>query len=195
MWKGLLAMIKFLENYCRKHIGSQTLTTSKNIRLPLISWWAISGNLPCKMSYELLYNVAAWQQYQLAPANRANGVVKARELSVPMTTVLNTRISCSKFPAVLKCVELNPVYKKKDKLAEENYRLVSVLTALSKIYESSLNDQLLRHFITMFKGFLSVYQKEYSCQSLLVKVIDDWLDWICLTTTHVLQDILAVLHK
>ena len=22
-----------------------------------------------------------------------------------------------------------------------------------------------------------------------------WLDWICLTTTHVLQDILAVLHK
>ena len=23
----------------------------------------------------------------------------------------------------------------------------------------------------------------------------DWLDWICLTTTHVLQDILAVLHK
>ena len=24
---------------------------------------------------------------------------------------------------------------------------------------------------------------------------DDWLDWICLTMTHVLQDILAVLHK
>ena len=22
-----------------------------------------------------------------------------------------------------------------------------------------------------------------------------WLDWICLTTTYVLQDILAVLHK
>ena len=22
-----------------------------------------------------------------------------------------------------------------------------------------------------------------------------WLDWICLTTTHVLQDILAVVHK
>ena len=23
----------------------------------------------------------------------------------------------------------------------------------------------------------------------------DWLDWICLTTTHVIQDILGVLHK
>ena len=28
-----------------------------------------------------------------------------------------------------------------------------------------------------------------------VQVEVGWLDWICLTTTHVLQDILAVLHK
>ena len=27
------------------------------------------------------------------------------------------------------------------------------------------------------------------------KFLKGWLDWICLTTTHVLQDILAVLHK
>ena len=97
-----------------------------------------------------------------------------RELSVPMTNVLNTCISRSEFPAVLKCAELNPIYKKKDNLAEENYRPVSVLTAFCKIYESSLNDQLLQHFITIFNDFLSAYRKGYSCQSLLVKVIDDW---------------------
>ena len=28
-----------------------------------------------------------------------------------------------------------------------------------------------------------------------VELAAGWLDWICLTTTHVLQDILAVLHK
>ena len=33
-----------------------------------------------------------------------------RELSVPMTNVLNTCISRSEFPAVLKCAELNPIY-------------------------------------------------------------------------------------
>ena len=43
-----------------------------------------------------------------------------------------------------------------------------------KIYQSSLNDQLLQHFITIFKDFLSACRKGYSCQSLLVKVIDDW---------------------
>ena len=28
-----------------------------------------------------------------------------------------------------------------------------------------------------------------------MKILINWLDWICLTTTHVLQDILAVLHR
>ena len=29
----------------------------------------------------------------------------------------------------------------------------------------------------------------------IVKSHYGWMDWVCLTTTHVLQDILAVLHK
>ena len=101
-----------------------------------------------------------------------------RELSAPMTNVLNTRISRSEFLTVLKCAELNPIYKKKDNLAEENFLPVSVLTALSEIYESSLNNQLLQHFITIFNDFLSAYRKGYSCQSLLVKVIDDWKKYL-----------------
>ena len=97
-----------------------------------------------------------------------------REPSVPMTNVSKTCISRSKFSAVLKSAELNPIYKKKDNLAEENYRSVSVLTAFSRIYESSLNGQLLQHSITIFNNFLSACRKGYSCQSLLVKVIDVW---------------------
>ena len=116
-----------------------------------------------------------------------------RELSVPMTNVLNTCISRSEFPAVLKCAELNPIYKKKDNLAEENYRPVSILTALSKIYESSLNDQLLQHFITIFNDFLSAYRKGYSCQSLLVKVIDDWKK--SLDNNHIVWAVFTDLSK
>ena len=116
-----------------------------------------------------------------------------RELSVPMTNVLNTCISRSEFPAVLKCAELNPIYKKKDNLAEGNYRPVSVLTALSKTYESSLNDQLLQHFITIFNDFLSAYRKGYSCQSLLVKVIDDWKK--SLDNNHIVGGVFMDLSK
>ena len=41
-----------------------------------------------------------------------------------------------------------------------------------------------------------VYKYDYLITSVLDGyALDDQLDWICLTTTHVLQDILAVLHK
>ena len=37
------------------------------------------------------------------------------------------------FPSELKLAEVTPTYKKKDPLNEENYRLVSVLSHVSKI--------------------------------------------------------------
>ena len=35
----------------------------------------------------------------------------------------------------------------------------------------------------------------YCVNGTLLGWVGDWLDWVCLTTTHVLQDILAVLHR
>ena len=46
--------------------------------------------------------------------------------------------------------------------------------AFSKIYESLLNDQLIEYFYELFSVFLCAFRKNYSCQSLLVKMIDDW---------------------
>ena len=46
-----------------------------------------------------------------------------------------------------------------------NYRPVSVLTTLSKVYESTMNDQLLGHFALIFnnlldaKPFLLMYKR------------------------------------
>ena len=60
-----------------------------------------------------------------------------------------------------------------------------ILQFLSIIPENILRKQnslnLLTHWLTLLK----------ICYQLLVC----WLDWVCLTTTHVLQDILAVLHR
>ena len=64
------------------------------------------------------------------------------ELSVPLTSLINNCIRCEIFPNNMKCAELNPVFKKDDNLNKENYRPVSVLTSISKVFESVLNDQL-----------------------------------------------------
>ena len=115
MWERLLAKIKFLENHCRKHIGSC-----------LFPWRIYWIHVSHTVNFQLFWNVRNWSRYI------------------------------------------------KRKTTEENYRPVSVLTAVFKIYESSLNDKLQQHFITIFNAFLSAYRKRYSCQSPLVKVIDDW---------------------
>lgn len=57
---------------------------------------------------------------------------------------------------------------------KKNYRPVSILTGLSKIFESCINDQLTSHFLAIFNDLVSAFRKGYSCQTLLVKVIDDW---------------------
>ena len=60
-----------------------------------------------------------------------------------------------------------------DNLVKGNYRPVSVLTTISKIYESVVNDQMYDFFNELFEGLLTAFRKGYSCQSLLVKFIDD----------------------
>ena len=47
------------------------------------------------------------------------------------------------FPDQLKYVEVSPLCKKEDNLDKNNFRSVSILTGISKLYESLVNDQLL----------------------------------------------------
>ena len=73
----------------------------------------------------------------------------------------------------MKCAQVSPVYKNTDNLKKNNYRPVSVLTAISKTYETVLNDQMVNHFRVLFNDLLSAFRKLYSCQTLLIRFIDD----------------------
>ena len=97
-----------------------------------------------------------------------------RELAVPITNLINVSMTQSVFPDIYKCAEVSPIFKKTDSLCRGNYRPVSVLTCLSKICETIYNDQLYDHFVNIFDKLLSAFRKGYSCQSLLIKLVDDW---------------------
>ena len=43
-----------------------------------------------------------------------------------------------------------PVYKKENNLKRDNYRPVSILTVISKLYETVLNSQVVDHFYALF---------------------------------------------
>ena len=96
------------------------------------------------------------------------------ELSRPLANLINECMSQNVFPECMKCAELCPIFKKNYNLIKGNYRPVSILTTLSKIYESVMNDQMVDHFNVIFDNLLSAFRKGYSCQSILIKCIDDW---------------------
>ena len=67
-----------------------------------------------------------------------------------------------------------PVYKKKDTLDKQNYRPISIIPFISKLYERSLNTQLSTHFDTKLNPFIGAFRQGMGCQSTLLRMVEDW---------------------
>ena len=70
---------------------------------------------------------------------------------------LNNSLSCTTCPTGMKYVELTHVHKKDDKIEKENYRPISILPDLSKIY-----DTYVTYFHTIFLKFQCRFQTGYN---------------------------------
>ena len=72
---------------------------------------------------------------------------------------INSSMSTLKFPNDLKEADIIPVYKKKSTLSKENYRRISILPNISKVYERCLYDQIWNYFETRFSKFQRGFRK------------------------------------
>ena len=59
--------------------------------------------------------------------------------------VVNEYINKNTLPNILKTAHVTPVYRKEDRLEQENYRTISVTPTLAKIFERLLLEQLTHH--------------------------------------------------
>jgi hypothetical protein len=59
-----------------------------------------------------------------------------------LTDCINAAIFENIFPNELKLGDVSPVFKKDDSTNKDNFRPISVLSAISKIYERILTDQI-----------------------------------------------------
>ena len=96
-----------------------------------------------------------------------------RELSVPICNLMNTCIAITTFPTSFKFADVSPIFKSDDNMNKGNFRPVSILSILSKLFESVLNEQMFDHFREMFDALLSAYRRHYSCQTVLLKFVED----------------------
>ena len=91
-----------------------------------------------------------------------------------LTNSINQSIVSGKFPDLVKLVSISPVYKAKGPLNKFNYRPVSVLPLLSKIYERLIFDQLSKHAKKVLSKLLCGLRKAHSTQHALFRLLHSW---------------------
>ena len=96
-----------------------------------------------------------------------------RELSVTICNLMNTCIAMKNFPTPFKFADVSPISKSDDNMNKGNFRPVSILSILSELYESVLNEQRLDHFREIFNVVLSAYRRNCSCLTVLLNFIED----------------------
>ena len=87
---------------------------------------------------------------------------------------LSNLLSSSTFPTALKYADVKPVFKKDDKTDTENYRPISILPTLSKLYERLIYNQMYRYFDKLFSKFQCGFRKGFNAQHCLITTIEKW---------------------
>ena len=74
----------------------------------------------------------------------------------------------------MKLVDINPIFKSVDSMAKKNYRPVSILNSVSKLFEKLIQKQLNPFFDKKLCENLCGYRKGKSTQYALLNLIECW---------------------
>ena len=97
-----------------------------------------------------------------------------KEICKDLANCINESIKKNEFPNEPKAADITAIFKKDDPLNKENYRPVSVLPTISKIFERILFDQLTKFSNKFLSPLLCGFRKGYSTQYALVNLPQKW---------------------
>ena len=86
--------------------------------------------------------------------------------------IFNESLNNGCFPDELKLADITPIFKKGDATNEKNYRPISVLPVVSKVFERLLQAQISSYFETYLSPHLCGYRKGYNAQHALITLIN-----------------------
>ena len=82
--------------------------------------------------------------------------------------LFNQALTTGEFPSNLKNADVTPVFKKNNQLNKENYRPVSVLPIISKVFEKLMQNQINLHIKSFLPPYLCGYRKTFNSQHALI---------------------------
>ena len=90
--------------------------------------------------------------------------------------LFNTSLETSIFPDIWKIARVAPIYKEGDNSEKTNYRPISVLPVISRLFERLIYNQLYRHLNlnNLLANEQSGFRRLHSTLTSLLNSTDDW---------------------
>ena len=92
--------------------------------------------------------------------------------SVAIQNLFNSGLSKSTFPKELKAGDISSLFKKEDAFTKKNYRPITVLPSVSKIYERLVQDQMLTFVQSFLSSLLCGFREGYGTQHALLRFVE-----------------------
>ena len=95
-------------------------------------------------------------------------------VSAPLQIIFNNSIEHSSFPDELKLADVSSLFKKEVKTFKGNYRPISVLPTVSKVFERLMGTQISAYMSQYLSSLLCGFRKGYNAQHALIRAIEKW---------------------
>ena len=112
---------------------------------------------------------------------------------IPLTDQLNNIVNDCHWPIELGSANVTPAHKKESTTDKGNYRPISVLPPVLKVFEKLLCDELLDYIKDKFSPLLCGFRKQFSRQHALVRLTERWKR--CFDKSGVIVGVLMDLSK
>ena len=95
-------------------------------------------------------------------------------LSPFITNIYNDSKGKSEFPKSLKEADITPCHKRHDRTIDDNYRPISILPSISKVFERNIFDPLYTYVDKYLSPYLFGFRKGYSTEYCLIVMLEKW---------------------
>ena len=95
-------------------------------------------------------------------------------LAPSLTSIFNACIESNHWPTQWKKGDWVPIFKKDNRLDVKNYRPITVLIAIDKVFEQLLSNQVSNFIEPHLSKTMTAYRKGHSCETTLIKLVEEW---------------------